>query len=532
MTVKFVTVPDKRLASSILSTDTSFRISNILGWDAVALTSAPFGTVAYAVFRNSSNTAMELMEIDSSTIASTNITINKRGLKFDGDLTTQVAANKLLWVKGDTIISIGTNPPQIYQYLKEYIDGIAIAGAPNASLTAKGLVESATTAEIDAGTAAGSTGADLSSRPDQLAASIYNTRLPTANQKAGLAGVSGTTPSSTNLLMDEMSMAGMIFPFAGRTAPGGSLLCDGSLVARASYPRLFSVICPSGTVTVTIATPGVFTKTTHGYIVGDKLHFTTTGALPTGLSTNTDYYVISAGLTADAFQVALTPGGAAVNTSGSQSGVHTVYASAWGKGDGSSTFALPDLRGKMPIGLGAASTILLPVEAANVTTGTDTFTIPNSNFPLQGQPVTLTTSGGLPSPLLVSTTYYVIRTSSTTIKLAATQADANAITPVPINITTQGTGIHTITYTLTARQIVAEMGGEENHGLSTGELAGHFHAPGGATTSNYQDSGSGSAGTAGVNMGFNARANTALQGSDSQHNNLPPFVVMNYIIKT
>lgn len=79
-----------------------------------------------------------------------------------------------------------------------------------------------------------------------------------------------------------------------------------------------------GIFTVTIASPGVFSKTAHGFVAGDRLRFTTTGALPTGLTAGTDYYVIAAGLTADAFEVSLTSGGAAVNTSGSQSGVHSV----------------------------------------------------------------------------------------------------------------------------------------------------------------------------------------------------------------
>lgn len=75
--------------------------------------------------------------------------------------------------------------------------------------------------------------------------------------------------------------------------------------------------------TVTIASPGVFSDTAHGLGVGDKVVFQTTGALPTGLTAGTTYYIISAGLTADAFEVSTTDGGSAVNTSGSQSGTHT-----------------------------------------------------------------------------------------------------------------------------------------------------------------------------------------------------------------
>jgi hypothetical protein len=79
----------------------------------------------------------------------------------------------------------------------------------------------------------------------------------------------------------------------------------------------------AATITVTIASPGVVTWTGHGLQAGSSVIFTTTGALPTGITAGTRYFVISAGLTADAFQFSATEGGAAVNTSGTQSGVHT-----------------------------------------------------------------------------------------------------------------------------------------------------------------------------------------------------------------
>lgn len=79
-----------------------------------------------------------------------------------------------------------------------------------------------------------------------------------------------------------------------------------------------------GASTITIASPAVVTKTTHGLIAGDSVKFTTTGALPTGLLPDTRYYVLSSGLTANDFQLSSTPGGTAINTSGSQSGIHTL----------------------------------------------------------------------------------------------------------------------------------------------------------------------------------------------------------------
>ena len=75
--------------------------------------------------------------------------------------------------------------------------------------------------------------------------------------------------------------------------------------------------------TVTIATPGVVTSTVS-LPINTAVTLTTTGALPTGLLVGTIYYVLTTGTT---FSLALTVGGAAINTSGSQSGVHSISPS-------------------------------------------------------------------------------------------------------------------------------------------------------------------------------------------------------------
>lgn len=79
----------------------------------------------------------------------------------------------------------------------------------------------------------------------------------------------------------------------------------------------------SGTITVDIATPATVSWAGHGLAIGTPIAFTTTGALPTGITAGTIYYIISTGFTANAFQISTTFGGTAVNTSGTQSGVHT-----------------------------------------------------------------------------------------------------------------------------------------------------------------------------------------------------------------
>jgi hypothetical protein len=83
-------------------------------------------------------------------------------------------------------------------------------------------------------------------------------------------------------------------------------------------------ISKTATVTMTIATPCVVSWAAHTLANGDRVIFTTTGALPSPLVAGTTYYVINQA--AGTFQLALTSGGAAISTLGStQSGTHTAY---------------------------------------------------------------------------------------------------------------------------------------------------------------------------------------------------------------
>lgn len=80
----------------------------------------------------------------------------------------------------------------------------------------------------------------------------------------------------------------------------------------------------TATVTVTNANPGVVTWTAHGFSANQPLFIQTTGALPTNLPAQTMVYVVGSSITTNTFQVSLTAGGAAIDTTlGTQSGTHT-----------------------------------------------------------------------------------------------------------------------------------------------------------------------------------------------------------------
>lgn len=118
-------IPPKHLAQGITSASTSFMLDNILQWDgSTNLAAADFGTVAYGVFRNPENTQVEFFSWDPATVASSAITILSRGLDYAGaDPTASDAARKLDWPAYDTIVELGSHPPQLFhEYLTKSRD--------------------------------------------------------------------------------------------------------------------------------------------------------------------------------------------------------------------------------------------------------------------------------------------------------------------------------------------------------------------------------------------------------------------------
>jgi hypothetical protein len=76
-------------------------------------------------------------------------------------------------------------------------------------------------------------------------------------------------------------------------------------------------------VTISIASPCVVTSSGHGIGDDERIKFTTTGALPTGLTAFAYYYCNY--IDADTFHVTATLNGSNINTTGSQSGVQSVW---------------------------------------------------------------------------------------------------------------------------------------------------------------------------------------------------------------
>jgi len=129
--------------------------------------------------------------------------------------------------------------------------------------------------------------------------------------------------------MIEMVELGAVYSVHGFTVY--KILADGTKTAISGViPGSLPVVMERGQerfmsseVQISAATPAVITWPLHRLPADTPIQFTTDGTLPTGVTANTTYYVLAAGLTPNSFRISLTVGGAAINTSGGQTGVHT-----------------------------------------------------------------------------------------------------------------------------------------------------------------------------------------------------------------
>jgi len=107
----------------------------------------------------------------------------------------------------------------------------------------------------------------------------------------------------------------------------GTSLSDDSVLYSSLSITISGSISKGFTVDINGAgQPAIFHLTLHGLRPGLPIAFKTNGALPTGLSADKTYYVLSDGASPqpNTFRVSRIKGGAPVETTGSQSGTHTL----------------------------------------------------------------------------------------------------------------------------------------------------------------------------------------------------------------
>lgn len=202
----------------------------------------------------------------------------------------------------------------------------------------------------------------------------------------------------------------------------------------------------SGTGIISVGNPTTITWNSHGFtpemvaqsfvttqadpqsgsvfggISGIPIQFSSTGTLPTGISPNTNYYVGTAGIMPNTFQL-VDAGNNLITTSGTPSGTITITVQGNGPhpmlaADGGNAFPIlnnygnPVTPGKLPTGLHAFSLTSDTIQhnigsAVSVNVGTSTFTLNNHGLS-GGQFISFYSTGGtLPAPLDPDFVYYV-----------------------------------------------------------------------------------------------------------------------------
>jgi microcystin-dependent protein len=195
----------------------------------------------------------------------------------------------------------------------------------------------------------------------------------------------------------------------------------------------------------------------------------------------------------------------------------------FGVGDGATTFNVPDMRGRVPVGDGTGAAQFSGVDV-DVDTGTDEIIVPsNTRKWITGMEVTYNLTSGSITGLVDTTNYFVIRVSATRIQLASTLA--NAQNGTNIGFSAKSNPVFDLDHVVEARTL-GEQGGEYEHAQSSDELLSHNH------TGGYNTSAGGLQAGAQMFGGTSSSIATSTVGGNNAANNMPPFLVTKYIIST
>lgn len=305
------------------------------------------------------------------------------------------------------------------------------------------------------------------------------------------------------------------------------------------------------TATITIATPAVVTVAAAPSN-GTAVALTTTGALPTGITSNTPYYVYGRTSTTyklatakDVSQTATMGAGATVTGSidttvltvtAVSSGTLAVGQTISGTGVTAGTTITAFLSGAGGTGtytVSASQTVSSTTVTATTTPGVVTVTSAPSN----GDVVTFSTTGALPTGLTAGTDYYVINRTSTTFQVSATSGgSAIAFSGTQSGVQTAAwrtlvntSGSQSGTHTETTSSVAL---GYKNTAKLTVDLGGNTTATGslsGTSLSGNAATGTGASGTWGINISGNAATSTAATALSTAAGSAPSYAARAWV---
>lgn len=357
-TLKFVQAPTAAIALPMGDTDTSFYGLDIKDINGNYLSMTDFGTIGYmtinptspfaeivsftgCVYQGDGTTLFTgvtrgLLAIDPYTTGGTAyahspndslvFSINPQMLDAfvqKGQDATITGTFTFLYTKmprASQTVTYGVGS-DLWFATKEYVDGVAVAGAPNASTSTKGI------GRVSVAPADANIPIFVGDNDDRVP--VTDVSAVTADMYAAI--VAASSPTALNPFLTQSSansLIGQVIDYAGASLPTGYLLCDGSAVSRTTYSLLFTAIGTiwgTGDGSTTFNLPNLLGRTTIGdgagskvatfasrssnvitvtgisnnsnneFQTGEAVVFATSGTVIGGLTNGVTYYVVRTG---------------------------------------------------------------------------------------------------------------------------------------------------------------------------------------------------------------------------------------------
>lgn len=464
-------------------------------------------------------------------------------LKYNADGTTSLAIggtdftlvnDARLGTKDILETNIGNDKVLAYKTAsgkREYVDAVSLI--PNATTSSDGLLSSTDKAKVNLLSGENSGDQDLSgllTKEDNLN-SVLNKQTSLNN----LFNVSGSADNGKiptvvdgNVILATASSGGNVSATSISGATGQLAIFKndtGTELDKVSNLTLVQRQANARTLGLAASFTSIEVAALNNWVAGDRIY---------NSSINLNLVYTSAGTWVDA-HARIGNYGRSVSNEGygwllcnGQEISRTTYAgafiklgTAFGSGDGATTFNIPDLKGRTSIDIGQGTQVYsVPFTSIASSGAGRAITIDSTQSLYNGSVVVFTTTGTAPTGLTSGNSYWVTVVNATTIKLSTSRANFH---DGVYTVTSQGTGTHTFTLSLTNRALGDRIG-EETHINTVLETAPHSHPV-------YGDlaSGMGSGGTSdktlintdGASLNVYAR-DTNSTGSGQSHNNMQP----------
>lgn len=203
------------------------------------------------------------------------------------------------------------------------------------------------------------------------------------SQTAANTSIPGADANWVQVLNNAQgNAAGEVIDFAGPIPPSGYLLCDGTAYSRTTYATLFAAITQTQTCTTTDT---LFTLT----VISNAAMYVGMAIEGAGIPVGTTLTVVDY----------LTPTTVTMSLAATASASVSVRFFSWGNGDGSTTFNVPLLSGRVAMGSGGTAVVgvigtvtgQVGGESAHVLTVPE---IPNHSHPGSSYQVWASNTGG------------------------------------------------------------------------------------------------------------------------------------------